>query len=408
MVPLVIQGAKTSIKFGSISPEVQYMITHFTNDMKQLKSRSRFSQAGSFMSQQSDMGQMQVVKTTLSTLRGLFTMKQVNLWDIFKSPTLQIPIFWYFAVDLRGIIEGSDPFLAQQMVESSFFWLTDLTEPDPWYGLPIATGALLYLNVEMAVGKSSLSGETSSKSNIAVMLKDAFQTLAVCMPCFMAQQPAGVQLYLATSMVFTLLQSRAMRTDSIRQMVGLPPIGAKPEGQGQALKEFMKIMAERQEIKAKGGFVLGEGVSIRGVQVSMPRKGKKRKSTIVVEKAEELELDESNMLKVELPDHSLKTGSLLVFPQYFKQSTPVPFTPGMVESVYPTQQGMAPVVEEHPLTMPDISSEEMEAANRGEKLVEMAPREVLAKSEAMKSSGPIDGNRLKSKRNKKKGRRGKK
>ena len=60
------------------------MITHFTNDMKQLKSRSRFSQAGSFMSQQSDMGQMQVVKTTLSTLRGLFTMKQVNLWDIFK------------------------------------------------------------------------------------------------------------------------------------------------------------------------------------------------------------------------------------------------------------------------------------------------------------------------------------
>ena len=52
-------------------------------------------------------------------------------------------------MDLRKIIEGSDPSLAQKLVESNFFWITDLTEPDPWYGLPIATGALLYLNVEV-------------------------------------------------------------------------------------------------------------------------------------------------------------------------------------------------------------------------------------------------------------------
>ena len=53
-------------------------------------------------------------------------------------------------MDLRKIIEGSDPLLAQKLVESSFLWLTDLTEPDPWYGLPIATGLLLYLNVEVS------------------------------------------------------------------------------------------------------------------------------------------------------------------------------------------------------------------------------------------------------------------
>ena len=52
-------------------------------------------------------------------------------------------------MDLRKIIEGSDPSLAQKLVESNFFWITDLTEPDPWYGLPIATGALLYMNVEV-------------------------------------------------------------------------------------------------------------------------------------------------------------------------------------------------------------------------------------------------------------------
>jgi hypothetical protein len=41
-----------------------------------------------------------------------------------------------------------------------------LTEPDPWYGLPIFTGLLLYVNVEIAKGKQSLGGEASARSNI--------------------------------------------------------------------------------------------------------------------------------------------------------------------------------------------------------------------------------------------------
>lgn len=55
-------------------------------------------------------------------------------------------------------------------------WFPDLTEPDPWFVLPIITGALLYINVELAVGKKSLSGETTSKANVAKALKDLFQS----------------------------------------------------------------------------------------------------------------------------------------------------------------------------------------------------------------------------------------
>jgi len=414
MVPIAIQGAKTSIKFGAISPEVQFLITNFTNDMKALRARGKMGQDGSFVARQMLSGQSQLINMTLQTLRGLFRLNKVNLLDIFKSPTLQIPIFWYFAVDLRKIIEGSNPELAQQLVDSSFFWITDLTEPDPWYCLPLATGALLYLNVEMAVGKKTLSGETSSKSNIARFLKDAFQTLAIFMPCFMAQQPSGIQLYLATSMVFTLLQSNAMRNDCVRQAVGLPPINTKPKGiaEGEHMKDFFEKMAERQAAKAKGGFVLGEGVSVTGAQISVPRFGKKRKSSIVAEKEESAKLDESQMIKVEVIDFSLKTG-LLVFPDVFK-STPIPFLPGVREPVFHTPPGMTPISltkrEEHHLSMPEIPLKVMEAANRGEKLAEIAPKEVLEKRERtkQKSEEPIDADRLKSKWNKRKGKRGKK
>ncbi|KAL7539106.1 hypothetical protein ACHAXR_009028 [Thalassiosira sp. AJA248-18] len=414
MIPIAIQGAKTSVKFGTISPEVQYLITSFTNDMKALKARGMWSQEGSFMAQQSSRGQMVLIKSTMQTLRGLFKLNKVNLLDIFKSPTLQIPFFWYFALDLRKVIEGSDPLLAQQLVESSFFWLTDLTEADPWYGLPIATGALLYLNVETAMGKKTLGGETSSKSNMAVLLKDAFQTLAIFMPCFMAQQPSGVQLYLATSMVFTLLQSHAMRTDTVRQAVGLPPMNTKPKGmtEGEHVKDFLEKMEMRQAAKAKGGFILGEGVNLMGAQVSIPRSGKKRKSTIVVEKKETEVLDESQMIKVEfeVPEYNLRTG-LLVVPELYK-STPVPFLHGMKEPEFQTPHGMTtPTNTDGQLSMAEIPLSQMEAANRGEKPVEMAPKEVLAKrvEGKKKSSGPIDVDKLKSKWNRKKGgKRGKK
>ena len=315
-----------------------------------------------------------------------------------KSPALQIPVFWYFAVDIRKIIEGSDPHLAQQLVESSFFWITDLTEPDPWYALPIATGALLYLNVETAVGKKALSGETSSRSNVVKFIKDAFQTLAIFMPCFMAQQPSGVQLYLATSMVFTLLQSNAMRNDTVRQAVGLPPMHTKSKDQGTFLKEFAEIMEQRQKAKALGGFVPGEGVHLIGANTSHFRTGKKRRSTIAVEKKEGEKFDESKMTKIEFEVPVYTLQSLLVVPDLFKRSTPVPFLPGIREPIFPTH----PTLTEEQLVMPDISLDVMAAANRGEKPIEMAPKEVLPKR---KESKKIDVNRVKSKWNRKKGRR---
>lgn len=84
MIPIAIRGAKTSVKFGNISPEVQYLITNFTNDMRALKMRGIMSQVGSFTRQQSERGQRLIIKTTWQSLRGLFRMNKVNLLDIFK------------------------------------------------------------------------------------------------------------------------------------------------------------------------------------------------------------------------------------------------------------------------------------------------------------------------------------
>jgi hypothetical protein len=47
---------------------------------------------------------------------------------------MQIPVFWYFSIDIRKIINGADPELAQALTDSGFLWVTDLCEPDPYHG----------------------------------------------------------------------------------------------------------------------------------------------------------------------------------------------------------------------------------------------------------------------------------
>jgi hypothetical protein len=163
---MVLHSAHTAARFAKVAPEVQFLVSIFLKDLKRLKhdGTSTFGE------------QWTLMKISMQTLSGLYKLHNIHPLVIFLSPMAQIPIFWYFSVDLRKIINGADPALAQQLTESAFLWVTDLTEPDPWYGLPILAGILLYLNVEVAVGSKSLSGEATSKSNIAIYLKDFFQS----------------------------------------------------------------------------------------------------------------------------------------------------------------------------------------------------------------------------------------
>jgi len=410
MLPIAIRGAKTSVKFGNIAPEVQYLISSFTRDFQKLKEASSSHGGGgaTLRTRDGKVGfvdttkeQLRLVKTTVSTLRGVMKLAKVNLFDIFKSPMLQIPFFWYFALDLRKVINGVDPELAQQLVDSSFLWITDLTEPDPWYGLPILTGALLYLNVEVAVGKRALSGETSSRSNLQSFLKDAFQSLAIFMPCFMVQQPSGVQIYLATSMVFTMAQSIAFRSDACRAAIGLPPVGAKPTG--EHLKEFTELAEQRMKAKEETGFYLGEGILL--LDRGFAKLGEKRESTIDISQdsrsvTEKTLPQTQNLGVVELPQYTI--DSLLVYPEKLlewssQRSTmstrPTPLLP-------PVDMSPSSPMQQDTMHMNGIQQQEMmDAANRGEKpkQIEMAPKDVLQKIEEQKNTtSAVDAKKIKS------------
>lgn len=169
LIPLVLHSAHTAARFGKVAPEVQFLVTIFQKDLaKQQKDGASFGE------------QWALLRITMQTLSGIYKLHNIHPLAIFASPFAQIPVFWYFSIDLRKIIHGADPALAQELTESGFFWVPDLTEADPMYGLPILAGLLLYANVEVAIGQKSLSGEAASKSKLAGYLKDFFQSKIYC------------------------------------------------------------------------------------------------------------------------------------------------------------------------------------------------------------------------------------
>lgn len=119
-----------------------------------------------------------------------------------------------------------------------------------------------------------------AKANFGVLLKDMFQSGAVFMPCFLAQLPAGVQIYVLTSFLFTTLQSYILRTDALRQQVGLPSISA-PSPEAVLAMQYIRLKKlELKAIEARGdGPLLGTGVLYNNFVASFA--GPVRPSTII-------------------------------------------------------------------------------------------------------------------------------
>ena len=83
LFPLVIQGAHASARFAKVVPEVQFLVTLFTNDLKQMQQR-KASLAERFA----------LMRMNFQTLGGIYKLHKINPLAVFLSPLMQLPIFW--------------------------------------------------------------------------------------------------------------------------------------------------------------------------------------------------------------------------------------------------------------------------------------------------------------------------
>lgn len=363
LIPLVVYGAQTSSRFAKVVPEVQFLLTLFQNDLKKLRERNA-----------SLLERWLLLRTNLGTLGGIYKLNNIHPFAVFLSPLVQLPIFMYISVDLRKIVNGLDPLLAQQLVDSPVAWVPDLTEPDPWFALPVLAGAMLYAQVEVSIGKQSLSGPSAGQSDTGLFLKDIFQSVAVFMPCFTSQLPAGVQIYVVTSFLFTAAQSTLLRTESVRSLIGLPSLLAPPPSAVYA-EQFMELKKLEQkavqERERNGTQLVGKGVLAGEWTVSFA--GTHRPSTIAGSSIDQRPLEAFRVYTAPKDQRPLNPQFRMEGP--FIAGVSAPYSQIVEQQHQMLQQEQeAQLAAKHDQKrefMPQFSDEVIEKANRGE-----VPREV--------------------------------
>lgn len=95
----------------------------------------------------------------------------------------------------------------------------------------------------------------------------------------MSNSPAGVQIYLVTTFIFTLGQSAALRNETIRQAIGLPSLNSSTPEPVFATK-FMKFTKQNPEQSRSDD--LGKGV-LKPSLLHTASQGSSRTSTIAVD-----------------------------------------------------------------------------------------------------------------------------
>ncbi|MCJ1467518.1 Mitochondrial inner membrane protein oxa1, partial [Pseudocyphellaria aurata] len=153
------------------------------------------------------------VRNISMDLKQLYTAGGVQLWRLFV-PLVQIPIgFGTFRL-MRGMAELPVPGLDS----AGLLWLTDLSESDPYYILPIFTGLAFHLTFKHGgdLGSNPLQSPGMKKTLIYVV--PAITTI------FNLFWPGTLQLSFACTSFFSLVQSYSLRQPGVRRFFNIQPL----------------------------------------------------------------------------------------------------------------------------------------------------------------------------------------
>ncbi|MCB9707320.1 MAG: membrane protein insertase YidC [Myxococcales bacterium] len=165
------------------------------------------------------MARMRLLKPELDKLnelykddrekRGAATMElyrkhKINPLGGCLPQLLQLPIWWALYTSLSTNV---------QLYHSKFFlWWVDLSAPDPYFVLPLALGALMYV-------QQKLTPTAMDPAQAKVML----YMMPVMMTGFMLFLPSGLCLYILTNSVLSITQQKYFEHASISAAKTLSP-----------------------------------------------------------------------------------------------------------------------------------------------------------------------------------------
>ena len=120
-------------------------------------------------------------------MQALFSRTGVNPLAGCAPMVLQFPVWIALYAMLGAVVD---------LYHESFLWLPDLTQPDPFFILPIAMGGLMFVQTRM--------NPTAGDAQQAKMMQWMMPGMFVAMMLFL---PSGLGVYIFANIVLSLIQS---------------------------------------------------------------------------------------------------------------------------------------------------------------------------------------------------------
>ena len=216
LFPLYLQASDTAARFQEIAPVI-----------KELQAKS---QAGLTNNDR------EAVQETQMQMREIRKESGVSFNKMFRPMFLQVPLgygAWH-------ILRQASTLPVPAFEAEHWLWLSNLAVADPWYIMPVATGALTWLNLNTTqkaqVGQAQLPG--------MALIKNVTPVIA---GTFLAFQPGSAQIYFLANGLIQQLQLTTLQNRASRRILRLHPMPnqapkAEADGQYSGMKMSSKVI----------------------------------------------------------------------------------------------------------------------------------------------------------------------
>lgn len=185
LLPLTIKQYTSMRKMKELQPEMEKIREKYGDDK---------------LKQQQEM-QALFQRTGINPLAGCLPM------------LLQFPVWIALYAMLGAVVD---------LYHENFLWLPDLTQPDPYYILPVAMGALMFVQTKM----NPTAGDPQQAKMMLWMMPGVF----VVMMLFL---PSGLGVYIFANIVLSLLQSAIQLRTKAKGAAAVIETTATSKGQGK-------------------------------------------------------------------------------------------------------------------------------------------------------------------------------
>lgn len=228
--PAVIIAMTVSVRFMMMPIIVSVMKN--TQRMQRIQSQVKNLSDKMYATAQTDP---QLAQRYQRDMQELFKAHDCHPMKSVRGILFQAPIFMSFFFAIRRIAEADPTFAAE-----SFLWCSSMSAPDPYYALPVMTGATMLATVEL--------GSDGQQVQQNPMAKYVMRGLAVSVVPFTAFFPSGLFCYWVTSNVFSLGQLGFLKIPPVRDSLGLlPPMPVEETPGTEAIRFVQQASAKPDE-----------------------------------------------------------------------------------------------------------------------------------------------------------------